>query len=471
MSLLICYHDRKRCVIACDDLSVISDEAGVKQALPERVPKFKIVESASSQQKLIIGGVGRHDLLSRLMHGTSRMVTERGVGLLELSAILPHFARKAFAERRAIRISQKDDKIDLALIGYDHVGLRIRSFVWRAEDDFKTIETTSDLSNRIFALGAFDVSDETAMHDLTQHMVGAKHRHANWIAAELRDAVNEVSHRWPEAVGRGSFYAGIDSMGLIPLANEFVAPPEEVLQRAASSRASRNDIRASEDFGTPYYGPTLCAGRLFIGRILTAGRLFLGSIRTPQGAGAPPSYGSNDGGTGAQTGGVDALRLVLASGTGSAGNGNVSSPNSAIDGDFTTYCTLTVTANSQPNVAELQLSGMPGLDQHVADLTLAIALAVVTNNLSPASNVSWAAPIPQYTTIYIAWDTGINTTLHLVENLVPANTQAYTTLQVPLPVGVNLGSVRVIIIAATGSNQNSGSAVVRVYDARVLSSN
>ena len=379
MSLLLGYHDRKRAVVVSDDRAVYIDDAGVKQRRPGRIPKFQIIESASSQQKLILGAVGRMDLVERLMRGTARMVAERGLGLLELSAILPHFARKALAERKAATLKAKDDKIDLCLLGYDHVGLRIRSFVWRTEDDFQTIETTSDLSNRVFALGAFDVSNEGALHNLTQHMVGAKHRHANWIASQLRDAANELHAKWPIVIGQASFYAGIDSVGLIPLANEFIAPHEEFAH--------------------------LAAGRLFIGRIATAileaGYFFIGSIKTPEST-APDTYGNADGGVGAQIGGVDRLYMSSAlvsgaGGSGLVGNGSATDLAKMTNGVLVDYGTLRVDGNGHANEAIVLLSGPPGIKRRNTSLTLKIRCRNPTNNLSPGLERSghWAVGIPQ----------------------------------------------------------------------------
>ena len=282
MSLLLVFHDRKRSIVCSDDRSTFYDEQGQRQARDEQVPKFQIVEAVPSREKFIVGGCGRRDILELLMNGTARMAASRNLNLVELSKILPSFLQKAFAERKAIQVPPDRDKVDLALIGYDHAACRIRAWVLRCSaDSFVEIETTGNPANRIFGLGAFDVGDTPQLRVLTQHMKLAPHRHGNWVCSQLRDAANELSHRYPEAIGRASFYAGLDGVGLIPLANEFVAPPKKFSARGRSGVIGRS-------FGSA-----------------TAGRLFLGSIRTPD-YGGPDSYGNADGGVGTQGGAMTA---------------------------------------------------------------------------------------------------------------------------------------------------------------------
>jgi hypothetical protein len=426
MSLLLVYHDRARAVVACDDRATYFDAEGSRQTLAGRIPKFATIGG------LVLGSVGRCDLALQLERGTSRLLaSEAGHRFLSLAHSLPHICRRLFAARRPLDIPAADDKIDVMLLGYDQQQARIRCFVWRSEDNFEPIETT-DLagSNRIVALGAFDISDEVALIDLTQR--AAKPKGTPWIASQLRDAVNDISAKWPATIGPASFFAALDARGSVTLPKEFATPPvTDVLPEAATTS-------------------------------LNAGRFYVGSIWTPK-AGAPDTVGNNDGGSGAQNGMINGLNMSIVQTTGSqlstTGNGVVTNPENAIDGDLTTRCQLTASAGGGGGTASLYLSGPPGMSPHAyQSAVLKLRCRCLTNNvLSNGDGVCQA--------YYSVTGTNPGAWMAIIAATSSPSTLAETTFQVPLPGGQNLSQVAVYCFALVVSGGTSGSIVFEITEA------
>ena len=187
-------------------------------------------------------------------------------------------------------------------------------------------------------------------------------------------------------------------------------------------------------------------------------------------ASGPDTLGDNDGGSGAQEGANTKLQLSVAAGTGIFGTGTLTNPGNAIDGDPTSYCDMQVTASSpNPSGCELQLTGPAGVVRAYSSITLHVLFEVIQNNLDPASNVNWANPYPPTTVFYIAYDYGLNTGQYLMRAFVFQTVpQPLTEVVATLPNWLNPASVRVIIVAASGSNQTSGAVHARIHDAYIL---
>lgn len=210
MSLFLGYHAANLAVCTSDDLATTF----AKERLDMSVPKFGVYDG------LVLGHVGRKGCVEKLQEETRRLVEQSQPRFLQLAASLPHMLRKIHAERTPLAdILPSDDRLHACLLGFDPAAWRVRCFVFMSDNDFKEIETTREPSNRVVALGAFDLSGEHILEDLTGKM--RKARGPAWIAAQLRDAVNALSEKYPKQIGKASYYAAIGPNGAIELPGEF----------------------------------------------------------------------------------------------------------------------------------------------------------------------------------------------------------------------------------------------------------
>ncbi len=272
MSLLVAYFDKLRAVVASDDRAVV-EENSTRTPLPGRFPKFRILKSAVLGA-VVLGFVGRNDLAEKLWAGTERMMSGNPtMSFRDLAESLPQFTRIAFSKRQPLQIIE-GDKLDGLLAGYDRAQGRMRVLVWRSEDDFHVVEPSQDPNARVLALGAFELSNEDALHRLTARMQRAGRMESSWIVDSLRFTVAKLHDMHPLVIGAPSFYAALDRSGSVELPAEFPPPDSESLLPSA------------------------------VGARLYAGRFFVGSITTPA-AGKPDTIGNDDGGAGAQSGQVN----------------------------------------------------------------------------------------------------------------------------------------------------------------------
>jgi hypothetical protein len=182
----------------------------------DNVPKFQVYGS------LLLGAVGRSDVLTKLHDGTRRMIDDAKPRFLQVAASLPHILRNLHGNRALFSdINPADDRLQVLLCGFDPSSWRIRCFAYVSDNDFREIETTQDPSNRIVAFAAVADTDLSELRTLTARM--AKPRGAAWIASQLRDTINTLSEKNVQ-VGQARFFAGIDARGLISLPEEFSVP-------------------------------------------------------------------------------------------------------------------------------------------------------------------------------------------------------------------------------------------------------
>ncbi len=328
------------------------------------------------------------------------------------------------------------DNLEVAVLGYDAQAKRMRSFVFVGTDNFKPVETTADPYNRIFALGHYGAQDLCILEKLTQRMKLADSKKLPWIASCLRDAAREVHEKYPVEVGEPSFYAAIDPRGPVELPAEFPPAPSHIPELATVHHITTNKEQA---FASTW-------------------RFFIGSITTPR-AGAPDSIGNNDGGTGAQSGQLNVLNMAIISQL-TAGNGSITNPLNAVDGDLTTAATLSVTGNSGTNQAQMILGGGPALTRRYSSFTAKVRFEVTQNNLN---NIGGA-----YTSILIqVYGAGgaIFGGINLETDAPGAGVVAIQTKSATPPFGVNPGQVQVNILLLSNNNTNSGTATLKVYEA------
>src|SRR6185312_6519825 len=184
--------------------------------------------------------------------------------------------------------------------------------------------------------------------------------------------------------------------------------------------------------------------------------LFVGSITTPR-AGAPDTTGNGDGGAGAQTGMVTIIGLTNDATLNTVtGNGSITNIGNMIDGDRTTFGSLTITGNGALNVARVFLNGAAGITQRFQTAKLFLDLEVPTNSLAGGTDTGVVA-VGYRLTLASGSFNGILT-------LNPGSTQARTTFAVSLPPNANLSQV-LLNLGIACSTSTSGNVEVRVYDA------
>jgi len=187
-----------------------------------------------------------------------------------------------------------------------------------------------------------------------------------------------------------------------------------------------------------------------------AGRFFVGSITTPV-AGGVDTVGNDDGGSGAQSGMVTVLPMSVAT-VSTIGNGSVANPNNAIDGDQSTYASLTVSGDGNQNVAQLTLSAPAGVLRRPITVNVMVILEFVSNSLSPQGLVN---------NLLV---TALPTSNTLLASNGPV---AITKLGAGLPVSTSPARIGIQILLGTqwrvlpSGFATSGSAEVRVHEAWV----
>lgn len=217
----------------------------------------------------------------------------------------------------------------------------------------------------------------------------------------------------------------------------------------------------------PLSAPTYLASTTKEDAIDAAGYMFIGSILTPI-SGGPDTTGNNDGGGGAQNGVLNILSMSLLNPVLLNGNAAVANLQNAVDGNPTTYGSITATGNgSSANFARVVFTGLPGFAGRYYSANLYMTIAVPTNTLNDGTSVNvlvtWAKDA--YAS---GWPSGANTTTLL--SILGGVTQAKTTLVIPIPFGLNLSQIECdayITTFGVGGTASSGTIEVRVYDAHI----
>jgi hypothetical protein len=441
MSLLLVYHDARRAVVCTDDRAV-RFENGEAIAMPDRVPKFIACGA------LIFAALGMSDVCKRLSDGTRRMLADHPeLGVEQLSLILPPGLQRAWERRvQDPNTPLSYDNLESAIIGYDREARRMRSFVFTAGDGFKPVETTADPYNRIFALGAYDVTDKPILERLTQRMHVADRNGLPWIAAQLRSSLHELHEKYPVPVGEPSFFAALDARGLTDLPVEFPLPPAQVeVASAAAHYMTWIKHLATTNKQDAFSGTS---------------RFFVGSVTTPS-AGAPDTTGNNDGGTGAQYGELRKYFFSYATFQSIApgGNGVVGNQGNLIDGNLADSASYTVTGNgSAANVAQSSLNqvALP-VSTRPSSITAKILYDVSTNTLNGTVG-------PSRFNIDITYiPAGGGAAVHNNVVIITAGTtQAKTVASVSIPVGAS--SIGFNITAQTLSADTAGQLVAHCYE-------
>jgi hypothetical protein len=212
----------------------------------------------------------------------------------------------------------------------------------------------------------------------------------------------------------------------------------------------------------PLSSPTYLASTTQEVALNSAGYMFVGSIITPQSGGADTA-GNNDGGGGAQVGMIRRYSMILASVGSATGNGATANPGNAVDGDQTSYASLTVNGNGALNIAPaLSLTGPPAIVGRFSHVKIKVLASVPTNSLNNPGDASAfgsagfdVAP-PYHGTAIFAVGGGSTLPLAVYEFDYAAGV---------LPPSVNLGKIGIGVQAQCGTATGSGSMEVRIYDA------
>ena len=432
MSLLICYHDAKRAAVASDDRAIVFGDSGQVIPLIEQVPKFIICGA------LLFAAVGQSDVCGRLNGGITRLVAENPtMSSVQLANLMPGILRHTWKTKRADEnMPALYNNLECAVLGFDPIARKMRSFVFVKGSDFEAVETTASPANKIFALGSYGPGDLGTLERLTAMMQHAHRKGTPWIASQLKNAVNEIHRRSPLVVGEASYFAAIDDRGVVELPENFPPAPSHIPELATAA-ASHRAVTTKE---------TAFAGTW---------RFFVGSIITPQ-AGGVDTIGNSDGGGGAQNGMMNELFMSIAQTTGTSGTGaTCPNPQLAIDGSTTTSAQLTATGNGSTNLVVLTLAGPAGFNRKFLSVTLKILFSVPTNNLAPAGSLH---------SVIISYSLDGGGSFTTAYTLTPPTTQALLLVAIPLSGTQNLSQVQVKSIAGNNALWTSGQVIMNLFE-------
>jgi hypothetical protein len=200
-------------------------------------------------------------------------------------------------------------------------------------------------------------------------------------------------------------------------------------------------IDGSLSGGTTTYYATLAKTTAISG----TGYIFIGSIMTAV-SGGPQTIGNNDGGVGAQGGGTNVLLGGATSSTSSGGT--VTNPSYAIDGNITTYASISATYSSGIKIQNLIVENFAPFLATTGTVTLNIrsagtisgAMSEITLEYSLNGGVTW-------TTIYD----------------VTGSSRALTTDQISLSTAQNTALVQIRATVTTGGSAGN-SCSIRFYE-------
>lgn len=194
--------------------------------------------------------------------------------------------------------------------------------------------------------------------------------------------------------------------------------------------------------------------------ILQAGRFFVGSIYVPQ-PGRPDTVGNNDGGVGAQSGETNIIPFTVIANASSGSTASVTNQNNIIDGDASTFATLSATGNGTVNNALLNISGASLPLNKILSVTLFVRYQITslaTTGL-PAGGVSITANWPGLASPQTV-------VLKQQGQLTDASVKLATVINIP--VNINLSLVTLTISASTTAGNASNSNSVNVYEAYLV---
>jgi len=447
MSFLSLYFNRDCIVCASDDLVSI-EQNGKRIPLEERSPKFQTIQTPGGP--VLLGCVGRSDCCRQLVTGTRRMVADLGTTLDGLREGFSAEILKAVYEKRPTSsLPPECDAFQVMLAGYDAAEQRMRVFAYVLDNgDFKEIELTANPSN---CVGCFGWAIETDFADLDRFSdyVGrnAPKHDLTWVAQRLADQTNKIKNKYPNAVGKASYFAALVPAGVFVLPQQFPPAPEVSLQPVAA-----NAENAAGAVGRFFVGTYHKIESAIESALNGSARMFVGSITTPP-AGGQPTIGNNDGGAGNQVGEVKThffgswkTPIVFnAAGattqTGATGTGSVSNGQNAIDGSDTTFATI---STGTSGTAELDLTTVAGVSSRYSKATLYVLYDIPQNDGSAFVDIQY------------------NQGSSFLGDLVSRNdTCGLTTASIDLPFGLNLATVSVRAVAS------SPNITLRIYNAYV----
>ena len=126
----------------------------------------------------------------------------------EMAEILHVFGKNVFESRTPTPARDlRFDTVEAAVIGFSPRMSRIRCFATTAQDKFCVQETTEDPNARVFAFGNYDMKTDAApLEALTSKMQVAHTKKVPWVAAQLRETVNDFHDKYPREVGPASYF-------------------------------------------------------------------------------------------------------------------------------------------------------------------------------------------------------------------------------------------------------------------------
>jgi hypothetical protein len=191
--------------------------------------------------------------------------------------------------------------------------------------------------------------------------------------------------------------------------------------------------------------------------LASPGRFFVGSILTPR-ATAQDAIGNDDGGSGAESGMLNFMGMSQIASQTLSGTGSSLNMQNAVDGDATTFGTLSLTGNSGINNASLYFTAPPALRRRWSSAVLKYRRRVLTNTLVPNGNANGF-----FTAQYSV--TGIpGSGLTTIETLNAGTTSALQTISVTLDPTLNLSQFALFVRVQSSAVITGGSISADIFE-------
>lgn len=202
-----------------------------------------------------------------------------------------------YTTRPLSAIPTEHDAFQVLLAGQDIVQKRMRCVVY-TPFDFVGIELTDDPSNCLVALGWTREEDFAQLQRFSEYIgKHAPHKGIAWAAREIADGIINWAHnRYPNEVGKASYFAAFDANGNVELPDDLSA---EMFPSATLSHTTH--------------------------ALNGAGRFYVGGITTPPPGGSQMT-GIDDGGAGSQIGSLQRIYFSNAQAISVFGTGSITNP-------------------------------------------------------------------------------------------------------------------------------------------------
>lgn len=236
MSLLFTYIDRNRVVMASDDRIIES-------LILSTCPKFQVWRT-NTGRPIFFGASGKMNPIGALFHNTPRMLADTGMEFANLVDMMPGAVDHLLRRRKPEDIDPKRDVVNppvmLNIAGFDPDAARMRAYAMLATGQGKCIARESAEID-LLCVGFLRPEDDEELgrfSDLIRRQ--GQSLSVNRIAELLACEMNCFAEKYPAVIGKASFFAAMDSRGLIQLPAEMALPwsVPEATKRARAAQGA-----------------------------------------------------------------------------------------------------------------------------------------------------------------------------------------------------------------------------------------